>query len=63
MSLTSRVHFESSLSLLFPLLIRAIRLLDGSVDLVSLANAAFWWNERTRKSWAYDYYATAPSEK
>jgi CRISPR system Cascade subunit CasB len=44
------------------LLIRAVCLLDGSVNLVSLANAAFWWNERTKKDWAYEYYATAPSE-
>jgi CRISPR system Cascade subunit CasB len=43
-------------------LVRVIRLLDGKVNLVSLANAAFWWNERTKKDWAYDYYAAAPSE-
>lgn len=48
---------------LYPLLIRVIRLLDGKVNLVSLANAAYWWNEITRKQWAYDYYATAPTEQ
>jgi CRISPR system Cascade subunit CasB len=47
---------------LYPLLIRVVRLLDGRVNLVSLANAAFWWNERAKRDWAYDYYATAPSE-
>jgi len=47
---------------LYPLLIRIVRLLDGRVNLVSLANAAFWWNERTKKDWAYDYYAAALSE-
>jgi len=47
---------------LYPLLLRVVRLLDGHVNLVSLANAAFWWNHRTKKNWAYDYYATAPSE-
>lgn len=47
---------------LYPLLIRVVRLLDGRVNLVSLANAAFWWNDRTKRDWAYDYYATAPSE-
>lgn len=47
---------------LYPLLLRVVRLLDGHVNIVSLANAAFWWNERTRREWAYDYYATAPSE-
>ena len=48
---------------LYPLLIRVIRLLDGKVNLVSLANSAYWWNEITRKQWAYDYYATAPTEQ
>lgn len=47
---------------LYPLLIRVVRLLDGNVNVVNLAKSAFWWNERTKKEWAYDYYATAPSE-
>jgi CRISPR system Cascade subunit CasB len=48
---------------LYPLLIRVIRLLDGRVNLSNLANAVYWWNERTRRQWAYDYYASAPEEK
>jgi CRISPR system Cascade subunit CasB len=48
---------------LYPLLIRVIHLLDGTVNLLSLANAVYWWNENTRKQWAYDYYSTAPAEK
>lgn len=48
---------------LYPLLIRVIRLLDGNVNLLSLANAVYWWNENTRKQWAYDYYSAAPAEK
>jgi CRISPR system Cascade subunit CasB len=48
---------------LYPLLLRVVRLLDGHVNLVSLANAAFWWNDRTKREWAYDYYATSPSEQ
>jgi CRISPR system Cascade subunit CasB len=48
---------------LYPLLIRVVRLLDGNVNLLSLANAVYWWNENTRKQWAYDYYSTAPAEK
>ena len=47
---------------LYPLLVRTIRLLDGTVNLVDLANGVFWWNERSRKAWAYDYYANAPTE-
>jgi CRISPR system Cascade subunit CasB len=48
---------------LYPLLIRVVRLLDGNVNLLSLANGVYWWNESTRKQWAYDYYSTAPAEK
>ena len=48
---------------LYPFLIRVIRLLGGKVNLLALANAVYWWNEKTRKQWAYDYYATAPEEK
>jgi CRISPR system Cascade subunit CasB len=48
---------------LYPLLIRVVRLLDERANLVSLANAAFWWNDRTKRDWAYDYYKTAPKER
>lgn len=48
---------------LYPLLIRIIRLLDGKVNLIDLANAVYYWNEKVRRRWAYDYYATAPAEK
>ncbi|MEW6489317.1 MAG: type I-E CRISPR-associated protein Cse2/CasB [Thermodesulfobacteriota bacterium] len=47
---------------LYPLLLRVVRLLDGTVNLVDLARAVYWWNERTKKEWAYEYYAAAPSE-
>jgi CRISPR system Cascade subunit CasB len=47
---------------LYPFLIRVVRLLDGTVNLVSMAYSVYWWNERVKKEWAYDYYATAPNE-
>lgn len=46
---------------LYPHLARIIRLLNGKVDLLGLADAAYRWDERTRKEWAYDYYAVAPN--
>lgn len=48
---------------LFPALVRVIRLLDGRVDLLDLARSSFWWGDRTRKRWAYEYYEASPSEK
>lgn len=48
---------------LFIALGRVIALLGGSVNLQSLAQSAYFWNDRTRKQWAFDYYSKAPSEK
>jgi len=48
---------------LFTALGRAIALLGGSVNLQSLAQSAYFWNDRTRKQWAFDYYSKAPSEQ
>ena len=48
---------------LYTTMIRLVRLLGGSVDIVSLANGIYWWNEHTKKEWAYAYYENAPSEE
>lgn len=48
---------------LYPMLIRTLDLLGGIVNLADLARSVYWWNESTKKHWAYDYYAAAPSEK
>ncbi len=48
---------------LFPALSRMVALLGGTVNLLSLANSAYWWNERTRKEWAFDYYSSALEKK
>ena len=47
----------------YPYLIRVIRMLDFNVNLLDLANSVYWWNEKTRMQWAYDYYETSPDEK
>jgi CRISPR system Cascade subunit CasB len=46
---------------LFPALRRVVRLLDGNVNLYSLAESVYWWGhadwgERVRQHWAYAYY-------
>lgn len=43
-------------------MIRIVRLLDGNVNIASLANSIYWWNENVRKEWAYKYYETASKE-
>lgn len=48
---------------LYPAMIRIVALLNSSLNLVNLAGSAYWWNDLTRKNWAFDYYTNAPSEK
>ncbi len=48
---------------LFTALGRVIALLGGSANLQSMAQSVYFWNDRTRKQWAFDYYSKAPSEK
>jgi CRISPR system Cascade subunit CasB len=48
---------------LFTTMIRIVRLLEGRVNIFDLANSIYWWNERTKKQWAYDYYENIPAEK
>jgi CRISPR system Cascade subunit CasB len=47
---------------LFTSMGRVIALLDESVNLLSMAQSVYFWNDRTRKQWAFDYYSKAPSE-
>ncbi|MDV2482239.1 type I-E CRISPR-associated protein Cse2/CasB [Methanoculleus sp. Wushi-C6] len=47
---------------LYGAVVRTIRLLDGSLNIASLADGIYWWNERTKNNWAFDYYDKAPNE-
>lgn len=48
---------------LFPAMGRIIALMDRRANLSSLIQSVYFWNERSRKQWAFDYYSKAPSEK
>lgn len=41
---------------LYVMMIRMVRLLDEKVNVQDLAKSLTFWNERTRKEWAYLYY-------
>jgi CRISPR system Cascade subunit CasB len=41
---------------LYVMMIRMVRLLDEKVNVKDLAKSLTFWNERTRKEWAYLYY-------
>jgi len=47
---------------LFSTMTRVIALLGGSVNIQSLAHGVYFWNDKTRKEWAFDYYSKAPGE-
>lgn len=48
---------------LYPALGRVLRALGGQVNLTDLAESVYWWNDRIRHRWAFDYYDAAPQEK
>lgn len=47
---------------LFSSMIRVIALLDGNVNIQSLARSVYFWNDITRKKWAFEYYSKAANE-
>lgn len=42
---------------LYPMLRRTFALMDGVVDVHVLAKDLWFWGDRLRRQWAYDYYA------
>jgi CRISPR system Cascade subunit CasB len=42
-------------------MLRLVRLLK-KVNVLELAEAVYWWNDRVRKDWAVEYYSKAPQE-
>jgi len=63
-SALSDLRFRRLLSMetreeLFPQLRRALTLVENNVDVVELARAVWWWNDRTRRDWADAYYRRA----
>lgn len=48
---------------LFTAMGRVVALLGGGVNLQSFANNLYFWNDRTRKQWAFEYYSKSPSEQ
>ncbi len=41
---------------LYMLMVRMVRLLGGAANVQDLTKALIFWNDRTRKEWAYRYY-------
>lgn len=48
---------------LFGSIVRIVKLMDGNVNACNLANSLYWWNDITKKDWAYNYYEKASGSK
>jgi CRISPR system Cascade subunit CasB len=48
---------------LFSSIVRIVKLMDGNVNACNLANSLYWWNDITKKEWAYSYYEKASGSK
>lgn len=47
----------------FSSIVRIVKLMDGNVNVCNLANSLYWWNDITKKEWAYSYYEKTPESK
>ncbi len=56
-----RLLAEDDPERLYEMMIRLVRHLDGRADVGSLAEGLYWWNQKTKKRWAQDYYDHAPA--
>lgn len=52
-----RVLLASPGEELLTLLIRLLAQIDGRANIARLAQDVWWWNDRTRETWAFEYYA------
>jgi CRISPR system Cascade subunit CasB len=43
-------------------ILRLLRLVGRTANIHDLSQGVYWWNERTRKTWARHYYETAPDQ-
>lgn len=43
-------------------LARSLRLVDGAVNVAKLASDLYWWNEKVRTDWCFDYHGAADAK-
>ena len=55
------IRAEAPRDLIRPLT-RALGIIGGSADVRKLAEDLYWWNERTRTEWCFDYHGAADAK-
>ncbi|MDE2978296.1 MAG: type I-E CRISPR-associated protein Cse2/CasB [Acidobacteriota bacterium] len=43
-------------------LVRSLQVADGSVNVAKLANDLYWWNDKVRTDWCFDYHGAADAK-
>ncbi len=43
-------------------LVRSLRVVDGNVNVAKLATDLYWWNDRARTDWCFDYHGAADAK-
>ena len=43
-------------------LVRALAIIGGSTDVRKLADDLYWWNDRVRTEWCFDYYGASDAK-
>ena len=58
-----RLLQERDIDRLYASLIRVLRMLNRKANPLRLAQDVYYWNDRTRKEWAYAYFPRVPEKK
>ena len=58
-----RLLQERDIDRLYASLIRVLRMLNRKANPLRLAQDVYYWNDRTRKEWAYTYFPRVPEKK
>lgn len=43
-------------------LVRSLNVVDGNVNVVRLATDLYWWNDKVRTDWCFDYHGAADAK-
>ena len=55
------IRTEAPRDLIRPL-VRALKIIDGRTDARKLTRDLYWWNERVRTGWCFDYYGVTDAK-
>ncbi len=55
------IRTEAPRGLIRPL-VRALKIVGGSTDVRKLTRDLFWWNDRVRTDWCFDYYGATDAK-